>query len=246
MKVFRKMTIIFLVLAIIIIPLTSFKLQTITASSNIDIRKPIKIGVLFYNFEDPYFSLLIKSLESIQKENENKVEFTFFDGKTNVATQNQLIDNMVSDNFDLLILNMDEPKESVVEDIINKIKLKNIPVVLFASTIPNLDILKTYSRVAYIFFTFKDISFYRNIPVLPKKLKLHSGSNMKICFQGSCYQIPFISIDLFADLHPEFFTVVCIFILNVAIYINRKIQQAFIINRLNSISDYSKIRFCHT
>jgi len=156
MKVLRKILIFILVLVIIIIPLTSFNFKTITASSNIDTRKPIKVGVLFYNFEDPYFSLFRKSLESIQKENENKVEFTFFDGKTNVATQNQIIDNMISENFDLLILNMDEPKESVVEDIINKIKLKNIPVVLFASTIPNLDILKTYSRVAYIFFTFKE------------------------------------------------------------------------------------------
>jgi len=157
MKLLRKILFLILVLVILIILVTSFNFKTITASSNIDTKKPIRVGVLLYNFEDVYFSLLRKNLESIQKENENKVEFVFFDGKTNAATQHQVIDNMISDSFDLLLLNIVEPRESVVEDIINKAKLKNIPVVFFISTIPNLDILKTYPKAAYIFSDFKEL-----------------------------------------------------------------------------------------
>ena len=160
MKLSRKILILILVLVLIIVPLTPFNLKTMTASSNIDTRKPVRVGVLLYNFEDVYFSLLRKNLESIQKENENEVEFVFFDGKTNAATQHQIIDNMISDSFDLLLLNIVEPRESVVEDIINKVRIKNIPVVFFISTIPNLDIIKSYPKAAYIF------SDYKELPIL--------------------------------------------------------------------------------
>ena len=173
MKLSRKILILILVLVLIIVPLTPFNLKTMTASSNIDTRKPVRVGVLLYNFEDVYFSLIRKNLESIQKENENEVEFVFFDGKTNAATQHQIIDNMISDSFDLLLLNIVEPRESVVEDIINKVRIKNIPVVFFISTIPNLDIIKSYPKAAYIF------SDYKELPILEGQIIVDAWNNDK-------------------------------------------------------------------
>src|SRR5450759_1605580 len=68
---------------------------------------------------------------------------------------------------------------------------------------------------------------------------------MKISFQGPCYHESFISVNLFADLHPKFFAIVGIFIFNITIYIDCEIKRTSKINRLNSISDYAKIRFGH-
>ncbi|MDQ9794152.1 hypothetical protein RFY12_18760, partial [Acinetobacter baumannii] len=47
-----------------------------------------KIGVLLYKFDDTYISTVRQNLEKIQKENSDKVEFTFYNGNGDQATQN--------------------------------------------------------------------------------------------------------------------------------------------------------------
>lgn len=46
----------------------------------------------------------------------------------------------------------------------SKVKLKNIPLVFFMSTIPNIDIIKTYPKAAFIF------SKYKELPTLEGKI----------------------------------------------------------------------------
>lgn len=43
--------------------------------------RPINVAVLLYSFDDIYISLIRQNLEEIQKENEGKIKFTFYDGK---------------------------------------------------------------------------------------------------------------------------------------------------------------------
>ena len=80
-----------------------------STSSRVVEGKPIKVGVLLYRFDDAYISLVRQSLEKIQKENEGKVEFTFYDGKNDQSIQNESIDTLLEkNNVDLLLVNLVE------------------------------------------------------------------------------------------------------------------------------------------
>ena len=62
--------------------------NTAYASQNLPTQKPIKIGVFLVDLTNPFNSDLKKNLEELQKENENKIQFTIFDGKANQSIQN--------------------------------------------------------------------------------------------------------------------------------------------------------------
>ncbi|NRU35217.1 hypothetical protein DFH39_005188 [Clostridium beijerinckii] len=51
--------------------------QTSYASPDISSQTPLKVGVFLNSFSDLFISNVKKNLEDIQKQNENKVQFTF-------------------------------------------------------------------------------------------------------------------------------------------------------------------------
>jgi methyl-galactoside transport system substrate-binding protein len=109
----------------------NFYISSISAIAN-----PPKVGVLLFNFNDPYISLIKQSLENIEKENPNKVKFDFYDAKDNQAIQNVDIENLISSNIDLLLVNLVNTNQSTVSDIISKANSKNIPLIFFNIQLP--------------------------------------------------------------------------------------------------------------
>ena len=97
MKILKK---ILSLIIISILLLHSIK-NTAYASPNTT-QNPIKVAVFLNDINDSFISNVKKSLEDIQKENENKVEFTFFDSKGNQVIQNENIDKALNKDFDLL------------------------------------------------------------------------------------------------------------------------------------------------
>ena len=61
-------------------------------SGNAAAGDKIKVGVFLYKFDDTYISTVRQNLEKIAGENSDKVEFTFYDGKGDQATQNDSMD----------------------------------------------------------------------------------------------------------------------------------------------------------
>ena len=116
-------------------------------ASNADTRAPANVDVIQFDFNDPYMSLVRQSLENIQKENENKVKFTFYDSKNNQSIQNATIDNLINEgNSNLLLVNLVNVKEETIKDIINKVKPKNIPIIFFNIEPEKTDIIKSYPK----------------------------------------------------------------------------------------------------
>jgi methyl-galactoside transport system substrate-binding protein len=114
-------------------------------------RNVVNIGVMLYSFDDPYMLLLKQSLEDIQKEHDNKIIFTFFDGKNNIAIQNETLDSLLKTNVNLLIVNPANTKESTIEDIILKVKQKNIPLILIGVNPQIISVVsKYYDKVAFV------------------------------------------------------------------------------------------------
>lgn len=113
------------------------------------IQSPAKVDVLLYRFDDDYIAAVKDSLEKIQAENKEKVEFTFHDGRGDQGIQDQTLNKVLREGTDLLMLNLVDV--SVAQRVINRIKETNIPVILFNRE-PNIpeQPIKTYSRALFI------------------------------------------------------------------------------------------------
>ncbi len=107
----------------------------------------VKVGVCLYKFDDTYISTVRQNLEKIQKENSDKVEFTFYDGKGDQATQNDSIDTLLQKDVDLLLVNLVDT--GAAPTVIDKIKTAKKPVVLFNRE-PSADAIKAYDKAIFV------------------------------------------------------------------------------------------------
>lgn len=141
-----------MVMLIIITLISTTRTNTFASPSlNANNTKISNVGVLLYSFDDYFMMRLKQSLEDIQKENKDKVRFTFYDGKNNINIQNETIDSLLKSNIDLLMLNLADIDEPIVEDIIYKIKQKNIPVIFFnIHPLIVSKVSKYYDKAAYL------------------------------------------------------------------------------------------------
>ncbi|MCR1951687.1 galactose ABC transporter substrate-binding protein [Clostridium sp. DSM 100503] len=107
----------------------------------------VKVGVCLYKFDDTYISTVRQSLEKLQSENPDKVEFTFYDGKGDQATQNDSIDTLLQKDVDLLLVNLVDT--GAAPTVIDKIKAAEKPVVLFNRE-PAADAIKAYESAIFV------------------------------------------------------------------------------------------------
>jgi methyl-galactoside transport system substrate-binding protein len=147
MKILKKI----LSLTIIsILLLHSIKI-TAYASPDISPQNPIKVAVFLNDFNDQFISNVKKNLEYIQKEKENKVQFTFFDGKGNQVVQNEDIDQALNKDFDLFVLNLVSTNLDKIGSTLSKIEQQNIPLILYyAETTPIVNFLNSYPNTVII------------------------------------------------------------------------------------------------
>lgn len=150
-KRLNKIIIFIIALVMITSTITCFNAKEANTISNIGTRKPINVGVLLNNYYNPYNLLIKKNLEDIQKENENKIEFTFFDGKANSAIESEIVNNMLLSNYDLLVLGVvEEDQSKLTEEFVYNAKQKNIPLIFFNLNPAVSNTLKTYSKAIAI------------------------------------------------------------------------------------------------
>lgn len=143
MKIFKNI----LSIAFISIFLLNSINTTTYATPNSSSQTPIKVGVFLNSFNDIFISNVKKNLEDIQKENEDKVQFTFFNAGGNQVIQNEDIDNALNDNFDIFLLNPVSTDIDQLQDTLNKIAQKNIPLILYyAKTNPIINFVNNYNN----------------------------------------------------------------------------------------------------
>ena len=151
MRILKKLLIFIMITVMIMVLLVGISKNNVSASSNFSKGAPVKIGVFFDNSNAMYISLLKQNLERIQKENENKVEFIFFDAKDNQATQNESIEKALTQKFDLFIVGIITPNLKEVESTLLKIMEKNIPLILNPDPVQDIiNFIKPYKRFVVI------------------------------------------------------------------------------------------------
>lgn len=139
---------------IIMIMLMNNSKTSIYASSglNRNTRNIVNVAVLLYTFDDLFMQQLKQDLEDIQNKNKDSVSFTFYDGKNNIAVQNETLDSIVTrGNTDLIMANLADISENAVSTAINIIKPKEIPTV-FLDVHPDVvsKVSSNYQKDAFI------------------------------------------------------------------------------------------------
>lgn len=115
------------------------------ASPNIPTQKPIKVGVFLVDLSNVFNSDLKKSLEELQKESGDKIQFTVFDGKANQSVQDEDISKKLDSNFDIFVVAPISSNEGEVSNTLSKIVAAKHPLILFFPTTPSLtNIVKAY------------------------------------------------------------------------------------------------------
>lgn len=143
MKILKRILIFIIILTVVSMNNVQ---NNIYAQAQIIPEKPVKTAVILFTFDDPYISLVRKSLEEIQNKNASNVNFTFYDGERNQDIQNTIIDSVLQSNYDLLLVNLVSLDQDTVASVINQTKQKNIPIILF-NTVPfDTGPIKSYSK----------------------------------------------------------------------------------------------------
>ncbi|ABR35548.1 galactose ABC transporter substrate-binding protein [Clostridium beijerinckii] len=111
--------------------------------------RPINVAVLLYSFDDIYISLIRQNLEEIQKENEGKIKFTFYDGKNDQSVQNSSIDELIKKRgVDLFLVNLVTTHST--QEVVEKVKRVNIPIILFSREPAAIESIKSYNKCCYV------------------------------------------------------------------------------------------------
>ncbi|EHI97889.1 putative galactoside ABC transporter [Clostridium sp. DL-VIII] len=145
MKLLRKI----LIVTVVVTSIIEVFFYSPAAYAQAETNRPVRASVLLREPADPYNALLKENLENIQNQDKGKIEFNFYDSKNNQAEQDKLLNNVLEEgNTDLILINIIDPKET--QSIINKIKVKNIPVVFFNIEEPNMDALRSYNKAYFV------------------------------------------------------------------------------------------------
>jgi len=147
MKILKRISLLITIIFFVNTILTDYSKKVIsTASAE---TKPAKVAVFLLDFTDDLISEIGKNLEDIQKENPHKVEYTFYDAKSNQDIQDEQIYKVLNEHTaDLILLNIVNRGDA--KKVINIIKENNIPVILFnrepVTSVP----IQSYSKALYI------------------------------------------------------------------------------------------------
>jgi len=144
MGIFKKIT----TLVILLVMMTYALIGDMSTSSAITMRRTIRVGVLLSNVNNSYLSSIQKALEDIQRENIDKVQFTFYDSNDNQSIQETTINNLIQGGkVDFLLVNLVNKGADSVRSIIDKVKQYEIPVIFFSSVqFDAIDIIKSYKK----------------------------------------------------------------------------------------------------
>ena len=141
-RILSSISVIFFVSAI----LTSYNKKIVNAASAQ--TKPAKVSVFLLDFTDDFISDIRQSLEDVQKENPGKVEYTFYDGKSNQEIQNEELNKVLQEGTELILLNIVD--RAYAKSVIDRIKEHNIPVILFNREPLTPVPVQSYSKALYI------------------------------------------------------------------------------------------------
>lgn len=148
MKIMKKLFIV-IIIALIVTELVGYiKIKNYRSIQSIKYVNPIKVSVFEYRGDDNFIAEISNSLKKIEAENPEKVKYTFYDSKNSQTLQNENIDKAIQEGTDLILLNLVDIEAG--QQVINKIKEYNIPVIVYNREPISIIPIKSYDKAIYI------------------------------------------------------------------------------------------------
>ncbi|MGX8701886.1 galactose ABC transporter substrate-binding protein [Caproiciproducens sp.] len=111
----------------------------------------VKIGISLYRKDDTFVASLCTCLERVAKQKETesgkKIVVNMVDGQSSQALQNDQVDSFISQNYDVICVNMVDRTAAAV--IVDKAKAANIPVIFFNRE-PVEEDIRLWERAYYV------------------------------------------------------------------------------------------------
>ncbi|WP_160693312.1 galactose ABC transporter substrate-binding protein [Clostridium sp. C2-6-12] len=148
MTMIKKIVVILECIIIMFFVISHYSIKKVNAITNMMRQKNVIIDVVLFDFEDKYISLVKQNLEDIQKQNPEKVRFNFYDSKGNQAIQNEILDNISRRSQDILLINLVDSKAT--EQVIERFRQTNIPIIFFNREPVPVESIKSYSNSYYV------------------------------------------------------------------------------------------------
>ncbi|MDU5722253.1 MAG: galactose ABC transporter substrate-binding protein [Clostridium butyricum] len=145
MKILRKIIGKILIISIF---MNFISMYMVSGKSTINPNKIINVSVLLYKGDDKYINKVKISLENIQEKNKDKINYKFYDGEEKQSIQNSQLEQILKEGTDLILLNIVDIDSA--ESVINRIKMSNIPVILFNREPISLESIKSYGKALFI------------------------------------------------------------------------------------------------
>lgn len=145
MKILRKIIGKILIISIF---MNFISMYVVSGKSTINPNKIINVSVLLYKGDDKYINKVKMNLEKIQEKNKDKINYKFYDGEEKQSIQNSQLEQILKEGTDLILLNIVDIDSA--ESVINRIKMSNIPVILFNREPISLESIKSYGKALFI------------------------------------------------------------------------------------------------
>ena len=112
----------------------------------------IKVGIVLYREDDDFIASMKQAMEEqipkiIEKHESEQIDFQFFDSKNSQSYQNDIVESLIKDEYDVLCINLvDRTAASVT---IDRAKVADIPVIFFNREPVEADLAR-WNHVYYV------------------------------------------------------------------------------------------------
>lgn len=138
-------------LSMLLVALMAFSLAACSKTDGGDEAKTIQVGVSIYKFDDNFMTLYRKEIESYFKTletDEVKYEVTVQDAKNDMAEQTNQIDNFITQDYDVLIINLVQATSA--STIIDKCEQAGKPCIFINREPDAADMKKYEGKITYV------------------------------------------------------------------------------------------------
>ncbi|EKQ57358.1 MULTISPECIES: galactose ABC transporter substrate-binding protein [unclassified Clostridium] len=150
MSILRKIIALTLVTLAIFILSSGTQIKSLSSWS-LNNSKIANVIVIFFETDDPYTMRVIESFKEIEGKEQNRIKYTFPNPKNNIAINSEILVEALQSDYDLFILYLPDTRENAVEDVINRVRQRNKPLILM--NIPTevvAKVSKIYEKVAFV------------------------------------------------------------------------------------------------
>ncbi|OOM16026.1 galactose ABC transporter substrate-binding protein [Clostridium saccharobutylicum] len=148
METFKKILTISVITIIVTIILGNNLHMVKCITNDYSVTLPVRVALFTKDLNDDYIESLSKNFEDIQKNNNGKVIFNFYDAKFNKSTQISDINNKLNQGVDLILLDIVDIND--LAEVIKKIAQYNVPVLVFNREPYSIDVIKSYKKALLV------------------------------------------------------------------------------------------------